>query len=73
MKSIQFKTNIKCNGCIDSIKPSIDAIKEIKSWKVFLDVQEKTLEVDYENISEDKISIAVQNAVTKAGYNIEKL
>ena len=73
MKSIKFKTNLKCNGCINAIKPNIEVIKEIKSWRVFLDVQEKTLEIDYDTISEDEISIAVQDAVTKAGYIIEKL
>jgi copper chaperone len=73
MKSIQFKTNLKCNGCVNAIKPNIEAINEVKSWRVFLDVQEKTLEVDYDTISEDEILDAVQDAVTKAGYNIEKL
>ncbi len=73
MKSVQFKTNLKCKGCINAIKPNMEAIKEIESWRVFLDVQKKTLEVDFDNISEDEISIAVQDAVTKAGYNIEKL
>jgi copper chaperone len=73
MKSIQFKTNLKCNGCVDAIRPNIEAIKEIKSWRVFLDVQEKTLEVDYDTISENEISVAIQNAVTKAGYIVEKI
>jgi len=73
MKSIQFKTNLKCNGCVNAIKPNIEAIKEIKSWRVFLDVQEKTLEVDFENSTEDEIANAVQKAVKEAGYIIEKI
>ncbi len=73
MKSIQFKTNLKCNGCVETIKPGIEVIKGIESWRVFLDVQEKTLEIDYNTISENEISVAVQNAVTKAGYSIEKI
>lgn len=73
MKSIQFKTNLKCNGCINAIKPNIEAIKDIKSWRVFLDVQEKTLEVDFENSTEDEIANAVQKVVKEAGYHIEKI
>jgi copper chaperone CopZ len=73
MKSIQFKTNLKCNGCINAIKPNIEAIKDIKSWRVFLDVQEKTLEVDFENSTEDEIANAVQKVVKEAGYIIEKM
>jgi copper chaperone CopZ len=73
MKSIQFKTNLKCNGCINAIKPNIEAIKEIKSWRVFLDVQEKTLEVDFENSTEEEIANAVQKVVKEAGYIIEKM
>ncbi len=73
MKTVKFKTNLKCNGCVKTITPNMDSINEIESWRVFLDVQEKTLEVDYDNYSEDEITSAIQDAVTKAGYNIEKL
>jgi len=73
MQTLKYKTNLKCNGCVNAIKPSVDNIKGIKSWRVFLDVQEKTLEVDIDSNSENEISIAVQDAVTKAGYIIEKI
>ena len=73
MKSIKFKTNLKCDGCINAIKPGMDAIKEIESWKVFLEAQDKTLEVDFEDSDENELLSLIQDAVTKAGYNIEKL
>jgi copper chaperone CopZ len=73
MKSIKFKTNLKCDGCINAIKPGMDAIKEIESWKVFLDDHDKTLEVDFENSDEIELTSLIRDAFTKAGYNIEKL
>jgi len=72
MQTLKFKTNLKCNGCVNAIKPGVDSIKGIKSWRVFLDVQEKTLEVDIDSNSEEEVTIAVQDAVTKAGYKIGK-
>lgn len=73
MQTLKFKTSLKCNGCVNAIKPSIESISEIKSWRVFLDVQDKTLEVDYEDSSKDEMINAVKAAVTKAGYTVEKL
>lgn len=73
MQTLKFKTSLKCNGCVNAIKPGIDAIKEIKSWRVFLDVQDKTLEVDFDDSSEIEITNKVQKILTKAGYLIEKI
>lgn len=73
MQTLRFKTSLKCNGCVNAIKPGIEAIKEIKSWRVFLDVQDKTLEVEFDDSPKDEILTKVKNAVTKAGYKIEQI
>lgn len=74
MQTLRFKTSLKCNGCVNAIKPGVEAIKEIKSWRVFLDVQDRTLEIDFENPSEEEeISNAVRSVVKKEGYTIEQL
>lgn len=73
MHTITFKTNLKCNGCVNTIKPGMDNLEAIRTWRVFLDVENKTLEVEYENTSEDEISKRVIDTVTKAGYQITKL
>ncbi|MFC2151192.1 heavy-metal-associated domain-containing protein [Bacteroidota bacterium] len=73
MKTLRFKSSLKCNGCVNAIKPGMDAIKEIHSWRVFLDVQDKVIEVDFDNAEEDKIANAVQNTVSEAGYKIDRL
>ncbi len=73
MGTIKFKSNLKCNGCVNAIKPGIESIKEIKSRRVFFDVENKTLKVDFENISDNEICKKVIHIVTNSGYTIEKL
>ena len=73
MNTLRFKTNLKCNGCIQAIKPGLSSIPEIESWSVLLDVQDKILEVDFESGSEDELTIKIKNEVTKAGYQIEQI
>jgi len=36
MKTLNFKTSLKCAGCVNAIKPSMDKINEIISWNVDL-------------------------------------
>ena len=73
MDTIKFKTSLKCNGCINAIKPGMDAIEGIESWEVFLDVADKVLEVEYNNVVENEIKEKIESAVKKAGYKIEKM
>jgi copper chaperone CopZ len=73
MQTLRFKSSLKCNGCVNAIKPSMDAINGIKRWRVFLDVQDKTLEVDLEDSNSEEIAKTVIEAVTKAGYTIERI
>ena len=72
MKTLRFKSSLKCNGCVNTIKPGMEAIDDIKSWRVFLDVDDKVIEVETEG-DEAKIVEEVKNAVTKAGYKIVQL
>jgi len=72
MKTLKFKSSLKCNGCVNAIKPGMEAIDDIKSWRVFLDVADKIIEVETDG-DEEKITNEVENAVTKAGYKIELL
>lgn len=72
MKTLRFKSSLKCNGCVNAIKPGMEAIDDIKSWRVFLDVADKIIEVETDG-DEEKITNEVENAVTKAGYKIELL
>ena len=72
MKRLRFKSSLKCNGCINAIKPGMEAIDDINAWRVFLDVEDKIIEVETDG-DEENITNSVQEVVTKAGYTIEKL
>jgi copper chaperone len=68
MSLFKFKTNMKCNGCIQSVTPFLNNISGLKSWKVDLESPDKILEVEGE-INADIII----EAVKKAGFTISLL
>ena len=72
MKRLRFKSSLKCNGCINAIKPGMETIDDINAWRVFLDVEDKIIEVETGG-DEETITNSVQEVVTKAGYTIERL
>jgi len=72
MKTIKFKSSLKCNGCVNAIKPGMNSIEGVKTWRVFLDVQDKIIEVETDADTED-ITKKVEEVVSKAGYKIEKI
>ena len=69
MKTIKFKTNIHCGGCIKSVTPFLNNLDNVDAWKVDLDDSNKILEVSLDDDNET----AVLEAVKKAGFEIEKL
>ena len=69
MKKYIYKTNINCNGCIAAVTPNMSAEEGIINWSVDTDNPDKILTVEVENID----SQLVEDAVKKAGYNIESI
>ena len=69
MEKLLFKTSLKCNGCINAIKPGIESIAGIEQWKVDLESPDKVLEVE----STGYVSALVLESVKKAGYEISRL
>jgi copper chaperone len=65
---MKFKTNIKCGGCIQTVKPFLEGLKEIKNWQVDLSSPDRILSVEGD-IAEEKVIQAIQ----AAGYRAEKL
>ena len=66
-KSLKFKTNINCSGCVAQVKPSLDSAKGVKRWEVDTTNKNKILTVEGEDLAENQIIEAVQ----KAGFKIE--
>jgi len=45
MKTLRFKTTVKCHGCLNAVTPFLNQEGLIKSWKVDLIHPDKILEV----------------------------
>lgn len=65
----QFKTNIKCGGCIATVTPFLNQAAGENAWKVDTAIPEKVLTVSAAGVGADEIIEAVQ----KAGFKAEKL
>jgi copper chaperone len=68
MKTLKYKTNINCGGCVATVTPYLDKIKGIRSWKVATDTKDKILLVEGDDIEAQE----VEDAVREAGFMIEK-
>jgi len=69
MNTTQFKTNIKCSGCIAAVTPVLNEMVGAENWEVDLTSADKTLTVTKENLDKSEI----RNAIEKAGYKAEAL
>lgn len=69
MKTIRFKTNLKCGGCIKAITPGLESLNIIDSWSVELENPDRVLEIK----APEDVSEQVIESVKKAGYQISRL
>jgi len=67
MKTLKFKTNVNCGGCISTVTPHLNEIKGISKWSVDTDNPQKILTVETEETS----SAEIINALNAAGYKAE--
>jgi copper chaperone len=63
-RTLKFKTNINCSGCIAAVTPFLNSEKEILSWDVDTADKNKILTVTTENLAAENI----QKVLEKAGY-----
>ncbi|CAM3933164.1 Copper chaperone CopZ [Pedobacter westerhofensis] len=68
MKTLKFKTNIKCGGCIETVTPHLDAVDGLEKWTVDTNVAEKILTVTG---TRDNLTDEVIETLKKAGYQAE--
>ena len=69
MKTIRFKTNLKCGGCIKAITPGLESLNIIDTWSVELENPDRVLEIK----APEDVSEQVIESVKKAGYQISRL
>lgn len=65
MKQMQFKTNLKCDGCIAKIAPSLNSMEGIIKWSVDLQHPDKVLTVETESVPQREVVYAA----AQAGYS----
>ena len=70
MDTIQFKTNIKCSGCIAKVTPSLNEVAGEDNWEVDLQSADKILTVSTEQTGDGK---KIREAIEKAGYKAEQV
>jgi len=64
METLKFKTNIKCAGCVATVKPKLDAIVGIGHWEVETQDPDKIL-----TITAPVVNIAaIQEGLGEVGY-----
>lgn len=67
MKTLKFKTTIKCNGCIRTVTPFLEKSNNINTWSVDLESTDRILTVETEGDTEE-----VKNLLNEAGYKAEE-
>jgi len=68
-KTLTYKTNIKCNGCIETVTPFFKKNKSIKNWSVDLENVDRILTVELEGGE----SSEVEALIKEAGYVSEPI
>ena len=69
METKQFKTNIKCSGCVAKVTPGLNETAGENNWNVDLQSPEKILTISGDSVDKEKISKALE----EAGYHAEEL
>lgn len=68
-KTLKFKTNINCGGCVAKVAPFLDDAEGISHWDTDTASKDKILSVHSEGITEQEVIQKVQ----AAGFTIESL
>lgn len=70
MKTLKFKTNIKCGGCVATVSPVLNGMADIKQWEVDTNSADKVLTVEG---SEQADAQQIIQGLQEVGYSAEKL
>lgn len=69
MKTVKFKTNIKCGACVAKVTPHLDQVANIAQWEVDLKDPNRILTTTLKNDQEENVI----KAVKEAGYEAVKV
>ncbi|MDF0716581.1 heavy-metal-associated domain-containing protein [Muricauda sp. 334s03] len=69
MKTIKFKTNINCGGCISKVTPFLNKQEGVESWEVDTTNADKILTIESDGASEEDVKATLQ----KVGFKAESI
>lgn len=69
MKTLQFKTTIKCTGCLEKVTPFLNEKLTPEEWEVDIFNPSKILTVNSDKMTAEE----VEEKVKQAGFQIEKI
>lgn len=68
-KTLKFKTNINCGGCVAKVTPFLNDAEGVCHWEVDTNDKGKILSVHSKGITEEEVIQKVQ----EAGFKIETI
>lgn len=69
MKTLEFKTNINCGGCVAKVTPVLNKTEGIAEWNVDTANKSKVLTVTTDSLSAQEVIATVE----KAGFKAQEL
>jgi len=68
-RTLQFKTNLNCGGCVSKVQADLDQAAGTANWKVDTENADKILTVNGDGITEEE----VVNIVKSKGFKAEPI
>ena len=69
MKTLKFKTNINCGGCVSKVTPFLNKQEGVENWGVDTTNPDKILTVESNGATEDNVKTTLQ----KVGFKAESI
>ncbi len=69
MKTLVFKTNVSCGGCVAKVKSVLDTANGVTKWSIDTAKPDKPLVVETETLTEEEIILLIASK----GFKAERL
>tara|TARA_R110002072_G_scaffold241151_2_gene399935 strand:- start:781 stop:993 length:213 start_codon:yes stop_codon:yes gene_type:complete len=69
MKTLKFKTNINCGGCVSKVTPFLNKQEGVDNWEVDTNNPDKILTIESNGATEDEVKTTLQ----KVGFKAESI
>ena len=69
MKTLKFKTNINCGGCVSKVTPFLNKQEGVESWEVDTANPNKILTIESDGATKEDVTSTLQ----KVGFKAESV